>query len=122
MKLGMLAAAVGLLLGASPAAAAPLHRCPGEGRWLCGKLSRPLDPAHPGGRRIGISFRWLPARRGGDRKPALVAVEGGPGFPSTGSRGEYTGTYGPLLRERGLLLVDQRGTGGSALIDCRKLQ
>jgi pimeloyl-ACP methyl ester carboxylesterase len=47
-----------------------------------------------------------------------VAVEGGPGFPSTGSRVEYTGIYGPLLRERGLLLMDQRGTGGSALIKC----
>jgi pimeloyl-ACP methyl ester carboxylesterase len=51
-----------------------------------------------------------------------VAVEGGPGFPSTGSRGEYTGIYGPLLRDRGLLLVDNRGTGGSALVDCPSVQ
>ena len=27
--------------------------------------------------------------------------------------------FAPLMRTRGLLLVDQRGTGGSALIDCR---
>ena len=32
------------------------------------------------------------------------------------------GIYGPLLRERGLLLVDNRGTGTSALIDCRSVQ
>jgi pimeloyl-ACP methyl ester carboxylesterase len=30
--------------------------------------------------------------------------------------------YGPLLDERDLLLVDNRGTGDSALIDCRRLQ
>jgi hypothetical protein len=48
MKLGVVAAAVGFLLGASPAAAAPLHRCGGEGRWRCGKLSR-LARAFVGG-------------------------------------------------------------------------
>src|SRR5215208_5012735 len=122
MKLGVLAAAVGLLAGAPPAAAAPLQHCAGGGRWLCGELSRPLDPARPQGRKIDVAFRWLPPRRAGAGKPALVAVAGGPGFPSTGSRVEYTGTYGPLLRDRGLLLVDQRGTGGSALIYCRKVQ
>jgi hypothetical protein len=125
MKPAVPAVAVGLLLGAAPATAAqerlgsvPVRPCPDGGRWLCGKLPRPLDPARPQGRKIGIAFRWLPPRRAGADHPALVAVEGGPGYPSTGSRVEYTGTYGPLLRERGLLLVDQRGTGGSALINC----
>jgi pimeloyl-ACP methyl ester carboxylesterase len=125
MKFVVPAVAVGLLLGAAPAAAAherlgsvTVRPCPDGGRWLCGKLPRPLDPARPQGRKIGIAFRWLPPRRASADHPALVAVEGGPGYPSTGSRVEYTGTYGPLLRERGLLLVDQRGTGGSALIDC----
>jgi pimeloyl-ACP methyl ester carboxylesterase len=131
VKLGALAVAVGLLIGAAPATAAPgglklgsvaVHPCADGKRWLCGKLPRPLDPARPRGRKIGIAFRWLPPRRAGAEHPALVAVEGGPGYPSTGSRVEYTGTYGPLLRSRGLLLVDQRGTGGSALIDCRAVQ
>ena len=45
------------------------------GAW-CGKLSRPLDPARPTGRRINVSFRWWQGRSEG---PALVAVEGGPG-------------------------------------------
>ena len=127
-----LAVAVALLALLAPgASAAPerlrlgsqvLHPCADGGRWWCGKLPRPLDPARPSGRRIGIAFRWLPPRRPAARHPALVAVEGGPGYPSTGSRVEYTGIYGPLLRERGLLLVDNRGTGGSALIECGRLQ
>jgi pimeloyl-ACP methyl ester carboxylesterase len=117
-RLIVIALAAGLLIGAPPAGAVVLHKCPGGGRWRCGTLSRPLDPARPHGRTIPIAFRWLAPRHAGGRLPALVAVEGGPGFPSTGSRVEYTGTYGPLLRKRGLLLVDQRGTGGSAVIDC----
>ena len=52
-----------------------------------------------------------------------MAVEGGPGYPSTGSNVEYRGLYGrSLLRQRGLLLVDNRGTGESALIDCKSVQ
>jgi pimeloyl-ACP methyl ester carboxylesterase len=89
------------------------------GAW-CGSLSRALDPARPTGRRIDIFFRWFaPVRRAG---PPLVAVEGGPGYPSTGSTWEYRRIYGrSLLRSRGLLLVDNRGTGRSGLIDCKSV-
>ena len=91
------------------------------GSAYCGKLSRPLDPAKPTGRRIDIAFRWYraPKRPTG---PPIVAVEGGPGYPSTGTRVEYRGIFGPLVRTRGMLLVDNRGTGGSALIDCKSVQ
>ncbi len=116
---------------AGPAAAAPpkqlrvgtltLERCGDDTRWWCGELERPLDPAQPTGPKLGIAFRWLEASRGA-RGPALVAVEGGPGYPSSGSRVEFRTVFGPLLRTRDLLLVDNRGTGGSALIDCPRLQ
>src|ERR1700754_3294991 len=107
----------GGLLVPPASAAPPLRRC--GGAW-CGSLSRPLDPAHPTGRRIDIFFRWFKGRGDG---PPLVAVEGGPGYPSTGSVVEYRGIFGPaLLRSRGLLLVDNRGTGRSALISCRSVQ
>jgi pimeloyl-ACP methyl ester carboxylesterase len=98
-----------------------LERCSGGQHGWCGSLSRPLDPARPRGPRIDIAFHWLPAGRPG-RHPAIVAVEGGPGYPSTGSLYEYHGIYSPLLRDRDLLLVDNRGTGGSALIDCPSVQ
>lgn len=98
-----------------------LERCGDGTRWWCGVLERPLDPARRSGPRIGISFRWLEASRRA-RGPALVAVEGGPGYPSTGSRVEFRTVFGPLLRTRDLLLVDNRGTGGSDLIDCPRLQ
>ncbi len=83
---------------------------------------RALDPQKPGGRQIPIALRWRPATKGVSAGRPLVAVEGGPGYPSIGSRVEYTGIYGPLLNTRSLLLVDNRGTGGSALIDCPSVQ
>ena len=116
---------------ASPAAAAPtlkkgsltLTPCGDVKGWWCGSVPRPLDPAKPHGPHIGIDFRWRPPSGGKATGPALVAVEGGPGYPSTGSRIEYTGIYGgALLRQRGLLLVDNRGTGTSDLIDCKAVQ
>ena len=86
-------------------------------------------------RRRDVRFDRAPARqRAHDRRrvplvradaasgPPLVAVEGGPGYPSTGSRWEYRGIFGPLIPSRGLLLMDQRGTGDSALIDCKSVQ
>jgi pimeloyl-ACP methyl ester carboxylesterase len=98
-----------------------LHRC-GDGKsgW-CGSLPRPLDPARPLGSKIGIGLRWLPAT-GRARRPTLVTVEGGPGYPSIGSLSEYQAMFGPLRRDRDMLLVDNRGTGSSALIDCPRLQ
>jgi pimeloyl-ACP methyl ester carboxylesterase len=70
---------------------------------------------------IPVGFEWYPAESG---RPAgtIVAVEGGPGYPSTGSRDYYLELFAPLLGSRNLLLVDDRGTGTSALVNCRPLQ
>jgi pimeloyl-ACP methyl ester carboxylesterase len=52
----------------------------------------------------------------------IVAMEGGPGYPSIDSKGEYIPMLGPLLAHHDLILMDQRGTGASDLIDCPTLQ
>ncbi|MDF2742498.1 MAG: hypothetical protein K0S88_3868, partial [Actinomycetia bacterium] len=90
-----------------------------EGAW-CGSLRAPFDRADPAAGTIGVAFEWYPA----EQAPAgtIVAVEGGPGYPSTGSRDYYLELFAPLQRTRNLLLVDDRGTGGSGLINCRPLQ
>ena len=106
-----------LVLATPAEAAVKLRRCGGA---VCGELRRPLDPERPHGRTIPIAFRLYRAAR--PSGPPIVAVEGGPGYPSTGTRAEYRAIFGPLLRTRDLLLVDNRGTGGSALIDCRSVQ
>jgi pimeloyl-ACP methyl ester carboxylesterase len=97
-----------------------LHACPAHAPGWCGSIRRALDPGLAGGPRIPIAMHWYPAA---SRHPrgTIVAVEGGPGYPSTGSFYEYHGTFGPLQRQWNMLLVDNRGTGGSALVKCRGL-
>ena len=90
-----------------------------DGAW-CGSLWVPFDRADPAAGTIRINFEWYPA----SHTPAgtVVAVEGGPGYPSTGSRDYYLELFAPVQRNRNLLLVDNRGTGFSGLINCRPLE
>jgi len=100
-----------------------LHPCANVERAYCGRITRPLDPTAKTPGEIDIRFEWYPRRDGG--RPSLgtiVAAEGGPGYPSTGSRSYYLPIFAPLLDRRDFLLVDSRGTGKSGAIDCPKLQ
>jgi pimeloyl-ACP methyl ester carboxylesterase len=90
-----------------------------DGVW-CGNLRVPFDREDPAAGTIPISFEWYPA----EQAPVgtIVAMEGGPGYPSTGSRDSYLELFGGLRGSRNLLLVDNRGSGGSGVVDCRPLQ
>ena len=83
--------------------------------YLCGTIRVALDPAGEVPGKIDIAFAWLPhANRHAKANGTIVAVEGGPGYPSIESRSLYRALYAPLLHTRDLLLVDNRGTGRSA--------
>jgi hypothetical protein len=91
-----------------------LHRCgrhrgPDHGPGWCAKVPRPLDPGLPNGPKIGIQTQWVPAKDG-HAVGTIVAVEGGPGYPSTGSYDEYMGIFQPLLVTHNLVLVDSQTT------------
>lgn len=94
-----------------------LNRC-GEPRLYCGQLSRPLGPAT-----IDVFFDYVPpADTTSPPTGTLVAAEGGPGFPTTGSAESYLGLFGQIMAHRDLVLMDYRGTGRSGAIDCKPLQ
>ena len=133
------ATVLGVLPAGPPAAAAPqvaavvtghpaslrmgsisLRRCAAKPLTYCGGLAVPLDYSSAASPRIHLGFRWLPATS----HPAgtILAVEGGPGYASTGSEPEYLAMTGPLLVTRNLLLVDLRGTGTSTPVNCRGLE
>jgi pimeloyl-ACP methyl ester carboxylesterase len=100
-----------------------LHPCTVVRRAVCGHLDRPWEPARPGAGTIRVGFAFVPARD--QSRPTLgtlVPHEGGPGYSTTGTGASYAAMYGPMLRRRNLLLVDQRGTGRSTPIDCPDLQ
>src|SRR5580658_1559947 len=99
-----------------------LPRCPIIPAY-CGSVARPLDPAGQVPGTIQIAFEFYPHLN--SSQPAtgtIVAVEGGPGYPSTGSRAGYLDLFYPLLDTNDLLLVDNRGTGKSQALDCEPLQ
>ncbi|MFL6102380.1 MAG: alpha/beta fold hydrolase, partial [Actinomycetes bacterium] len=90
-----------------------------EGAW-CGNLRVPFDREDPDAGTVPISFEWYPAEQAA--VGTIAAMEGGPGYPSTGSRDAYLELFGGLRGSRNLLLVDNRGTGGSGVVNCRPLQ
>jgi len=94
-------------------------------RFRCGRITVPAVRADPSLGDQSIFFAVLPRERAG--KPAvgtIVAVEGGPGYASTNfdSAKSYKAVFGPLLRRRDLVLIDQRGTGHSQAVNCPQLQ
>ena len=98
-----------------------LHPCNVTKRALCGSIQRQWEPGDPSQGKLRVGFAFVPAKHG----PAvgtLVPHEGGPGYSTTGSVDYFTGMYRHLLDHRNLLLVDQRGTGRSAALDCPDLQ
>ena len=111
-------------LTATAAATVTRRSCPGSKADECGTIEVPLywsRPQNP--TKISVRFEVLP--HSDTTSPAaepIVAMEGGPGYPSIGSRDEYVPMLGPLLEHHDLILMDQRGTGASDLIDCPTLQ
>jgi len=101
-----------------------LNRCASAPVAYCGRLAVPLDHLRADGPRISVAFRWYPASRpSGGVAGTIVPVEGGPGFGSIGSVATgYAPMYGPLLEHWNMLVVDNRGTGASTLINCPVLQ
>lgn len=81
----------------------------------------PLDYRDPAAGHIKLGFQWYPATKG-KAKGTILAVQGGPGYPTTDYAADYRGMFLPLLGRRNLLLVNLRGTGNSSAFLCKPLQ
>jgi len=85
----------------------------------CGTYEVWEDRTRKAGRRIGLKIVVVPAT-GQDRRPdPLVFLNGGPGESATQAAAGLAHEFASVLEQRDLLLVDQRGTGGSNPLDCR---
>lgn len=69
-----------------------------------------------------LGIRYAIPRGGTGRDRALLALTGGPGQPGVAFGPSYKSAFGGLLRDRTLVVLDQRGTGGSHALDCPELQ
>jgi pimeloyl-ACP methyl ester carboxylesterase len=70
------------------------------------------------GRRIGIRVAVLPATAPVPAPDALFIIVGGPGQSAVATAKAFSGIFAGVLAERDIVLVDQRGTGGSHPLDC----
>jgi pimeloyl-ACP methyl ester carboxylesterase len=127
--------AVGLALAATAAAATPaatpapkleLKPCaatsglPPEAR--CGVYEVWENRAAKSGRKIPLRVAVIPAT-GPDRLPdALTFFSGGPGESNVGAAPEALEMFAGLRKQRDILLVDFRGTGGPAGLFCPDMQ
>jgi pimeloyl-ACP methyl ester carboxylesterase len=89
---------------------------------MCGTLPVPLDRRHPETKKIDIYFELYLHTNPGPSESALVGNPGGPGIGTTGLRTIAMAFFGQNLDVHDLLLIDDRGRGLSATIDCDELQ
>ena len=100
-----------------------LTLCNSDYTGYCGAVERPLDPRDPGAGSVSIGFEFYPrSDQTHSRLGTILPQEGGPGYSSTGTRDFYLALFDALRDRRDVLIVDKRGTGLSAPIDCPALQ
>lgn len=84
----------------------------------CGTLLRPLDPSGEISGDIELRVAVVPALSLTPEPDPVVPIAGGPGQGSVQFYTSYSGAFEDVRRNRDILLVDQRGTGESATMDC----
>ncbi len=84
----------------------------------CGTLERPLDPGDAGSPTISLRVVVVAALNLTPEPDPVVPIAGGPGQGSVQFYAAYAPAFEDLRRDRDILLVDQRGTGESARLDC----
>jgi pimeloyl-ACP methyl ester carboxylesterase len=84
----------------------------------CGTLVVPEDYAHPAVQRIALRVAVVPALDRRAAREPLFVVAGGPGQAATEFYAAYAGAFAEVARTRDVVLVDQRGTGGSHPLKC----
>lgn len=84
----------------------------------CATLSVPENRAEPDGRRIDLAIAWVPTDSEAEPDPIFM-LAGGPGQGARESFPSVAPGFRDVMRSRNVLLVDQRGTGGSNPLACR---
>jgi len=84
----------------------------------CGRFAVAEDPEEPQGTKIELAVAVVPAVATRAKPDPLFLLAGGPGQGAIEGYAPHLGAFAGIHRERDLVLVDQRGTGGSNRLDC----
>ncbi len=85
---------------------------------LCGSVRRPLDPAQLGGPQIDVQFAVVPALARNRKPDPVFFFAGGPGQSAMDLAGSVARMLSRVSNRRDIVLIDQRGTGRSAPLNC----
>jgi len=123
-RLALAAALAGMLLvPAAFAADAPPSPCRLRGvehEALCGVVKRALDPSRPQGPQIDVHYAVLPALARNKKPDPVFFFAGGPGQSAIDLAPAVGTMLGRFSNRRDIVLVDQRGTGKSAPLQCER--
>lgn len=121
IRAGLLTAAFLVLvpLAAGEPADLPLEPCKVAGiDARCGRFVVPENRQQPEGRTISLLVVVVPARDGGSARDPIVHITGGPGAATSADAAGMASIFAPARAHRDIVLVDQRGTGGSNPLAC----
>lgn len=85
---------------------------------FCATFSVPENWDEPSGRRIDLRVALVRSQAQAPQPDLVIFLAGGPGQAATEVYPSAAFAFAPLNRERHVLLVDQRGTGGSNPLTC----
>ena len=83
----------------------------------CATVTVPENPADPGGRKIDLALAWIPVEGEAEPDPVFM-IAGGPGQSAREAFPGVASAFSDINRSRHIMLLDQRGTGGSNLLAC----
>jgi pimeloyl-ACP methyl ester carboxylesterase len=89
-----------------------------RGQVQCGQIERPLNPDDKNGRKIAIHYVVLPAAARNKAPDPVFFFAGGPGQSAIKVASTVETLTTRLSGRRDIVLIDQRGTGKSAPLDC----
>ncbi len=115
LRVSPLPAAEPLLLEECRITAGPAHA---SLKARCGVFLRPEDPSRPDGKMLELRVAVVAALSLEPTLDPLVPIAGGPGQASSDFYAASSESFEKIRRNRDIVLLDQRGTGRSARMDC----
>lgn len=84
----------------------------------CGFVTVPENPNNPDSKQIQVHYVVLPAVKNTNHEEALLAIAGGPGQSAIDNAAGFNTMLNKVRQQRDILLIDQRGTGRSNILNC----
>ncbi|MDH3903159.1 MAG: alpha/beta hydrolase [Xanthomonadales bacterium] len=84
----------------------------------CGSLDVPENPEEPEGRKISLNIAIAPATGKTTEPDPVFFFAGGPGQAASETWVMIRSTLNKIRKSRDIVMIDQRGTGGSNKLEC----